>query len=103
MPNIDTTQFVCVAEFHAIEGKTDELIAALHSLIKPTHAEDGCLRYELNQRTDDPHWVTFIEKWKNKEIFDAHCATPYITHYVNNVRPELVEDFVVKLYHEVLS
>lgn len=102
MPNIDTTQIVCVAEFHAIEGKTDELIAALHSLIKPTCEEDGCLRYELNQRTDDPRWVTFIEKWKNKEIFDTHCATPYITHYFNTVRPELVDDFVVKLYSEVL-
>jgi hypothetical protein len=53
MPDIDTTQVVCVAEFHAIEGKTNEPIAALHVLIKPTHAEDGCLRYELNQRTVD--------------------------------------------------
>lgn len=102
MPDIDTTQVVCVAEFHAIEGKTDELIMALHSLMKPTHAEDGCLRYELNHRTDDPRWVTFIEKWKNKEIFDAHCAQPYITHYFNDVRPGLVDDFVVKLYSEVL-
>ncbi len=102
MPKIDTTQVVCVAEFHAIEGKTDELVEALHSLIKSTHAEDGCLRYELNQRADDPRWVTFIEKWKNKAVFDTHCGTPYITHYFNNVRPELVDDFAVKLYHEVL-
>lgn len=102
MPDFDNTQVVCIAEFHAIEGKTDELIAALHSLMKPTHAEDGCLRYELNQRTDDARWVTFIEKWKNKEIFDSHCAQPYITHYFNDVRPGLVDDFVVKLYSEVL-
>ncbi len=102
MPNIDTTQIVCIAEFHAIEGKTDELIGALHSLIKPTHEEDGCLRYELNQRTDDPRWVTFIEKWRNKEIFDIHCATPYISHFFSTVRPELVDDFLVKLYSEVL-
>ena len=50
MPNKNTTQVVCVAEFRAKEGKTDELIAALHVLMKPTHAEPGCIRYELNQR-----------------------------------------------------
>ena len=29
MPNKETTQVVCVAEFRAKEGKTDELIAAV--------------------------------------------------------------------------
>ena len=48
-----STQVVCVAEFRALEGKTEELIEALHSLIDPTHKEPGCLRYELNQRSDD--------------------------------------------------
>jgi quinol monooxygenase YgiN len=102
MPKKNTTQIVCVADFHAIEGKTDELIDALHVLIKPTVAEAGCLRYELNQRKDDPRWITFIEKWKDKKIFDKHCATPYITHYFDTVRPGLVDDFVVKLYDEIL-
>jgi len=98
----DTTQVVCVAEFLAKPGKTDELIAALHVLMEPTHQEKGCLRYELNQRTDDPRWITFIEKWSDKPTFDKHCAMPYITHYFDDVRPNLVEDFVVKLYEEIL-
>jgi quinol monooxygenase YgiN len=46
--------------------------------------------------------VTFIEKWKNKEIFDKHCAMSYIADYFENVRPKLVDDFSVKLYNEVL-
>ena len=102
MHKVDNIRVVCIAEFHALDGKTETLIAALHSLIKPTHEEEGCLRYELNQRTDDPRWVTFIEKWENKEIFDTHCAKPYITRYFDDVRPELVDDFKVTLYHEVL-
>ena len=102
MPKVEITQVVCVAEFHAFEGKTDELIDALHCLIVPTVAESGCLRYELNQRSDDPRWIAFIEKWKDKQAFDAHCATPYITNYFDNVRPGLVEDYVVRLYREIL-
>jgi len=102
MPSKDTTQVVCVAEFFATEGKTEELIDALHVLIQPTHAEPGCVRYELNQRTDDPRGVTFVEKWKNKQVFDEHCATPYISNFFDKVRPGLVERFEVKLYEEIL-
>jgi quinol monooxygenase YgiN len=102
MPNKDTTQVVCVAEFRALEGKTDDLIAALQVLMVPTHNEPGCIRYELNQRDDDPRWVTFIEKWKDRKAFDEHCAMPYIAHYFNDVRPELVESFEVKLYQEIM-
>jgi quinol monooxygenase YgiN len=88
MTKKNTVQVVCVAEFHALEGKTDELVAALHSLIEATTAEPGCIRYELNQRVDDPRW--------------EHCQMSYITHYFNDVRPHLVETFEVKLYQEIL-
>jgi quinol monooxygenase YgiN len=95
-------QVVCVAEWRAAEGKSDELAAALHSLIEATTNEPGCIRYELNQRVDDPRWITFIEKWKDQKTFDDHCQMPYIQHYFDVVRPELVEDFAVKLYREIL-
>jgi len=102
MPNKETTRVVCVAEFYAKDGKTDDLISALHSLMNPTHKESGCLRYELNQRVDDPRWITFIEKWTDKKAFDEHCAMSYIKNYFDNVRPGLVENFEVKLYEEIL-
>lgn len=102
MPNKNTTQVVCVAEFFAKEGKVQELIKALHVLMKPTHSEAGCIRYELNQRTDNPSGITFIEKWRDRQAFDDHCATQYITHFFNSVRPELVDRFEVKLFEEIL-
>jgi quinol monooxygenase YgiN len=95
-------QVVCVAEWRAVEGKSDELAAALQSLIEATTNEPGCIRYELNQRVDDPRWITFIEKWKDQKTFDEHCRMPYIQHFFDVVRPELVEDFAVKLYREIL-
>jgi quinol monooxygenase YgiN len=102
MTKKNEVQVVCVAEFHAIEGKTEELVAALHSLIAATTAEPGCIRYELNQRVDDERWVTFVEKWKDQKAFDEHCQMPYITHFFDDLRPQLVEDFAVKLYQEIL-
>jgi quinol monooxygenase YgiN len=102
MPSKNSIQVVCVAEFFAKDGKAGELIDALHVLIKPTHAEDGCIRYELNQRADQQNGITFIEKWKDKKAFDEHCAKPYISDFFNNVRPGLVDRFEVKLYEEIL-
>jgi quinol monooxygenase YgiN len=102
MTRKDSVQVVCVAEFRALEGKTGALIAALHSLIKATTAEPGCIRYELNQRVDDDRWITFVEKWKDQKAFDEHCAMTYIKHFFDDVRPPLVEDFAVKLYQEIL-
>ncbi len=102
MPKKNTTQVVCVAEFYAKEGKENELVDALHVLMQPTHKEAGCIRYELNQRVDDPRWITFVEKWKDKRSFDEHCATDYIKNYFDNVRPNLVDNFEVKLYEEIL-
>jgi len=98
----NTTQVVCVAEFLAMPGKTEDLIAALHGLMEPTHKEPGCVRYELNQRSDDDRWIAFIEKWKDREVFDRHCAMPYIKRFFDDVRPSLVETFEVKLYEEIL-
>jgi quinol monooxygenase YgiN len=100
MPSKNEVQVVCVAEFHAFEGKTGALIEALHSLMAPTHKEPGCIRYELNQRVDDDRWITFVEKWKDQKSFDEHCQMPYIKDYFDNVRPGLVEEFAVKLYRE---
>jgi quinol monooxygenase YgiN len=102
MPAKNTTQVVCVAEFFAKQGQTDELIEALHVLMQPTHAEPGCLRYELNQRADHPDGITFIEKWRDRKAFDEHCAMPYIANFFDNVRPGLVDHFEVKLYEEIL-
>ena len=102
MPKKETTQVVCVAEFRAFDGKIEELVSALHALMEPTHKEPGCLRYELNQRSEDKRWVTFIEKWKDRKSFDEHCAMSYIKDFFDNVRPGLVEEYEVKLYEEIL-
>lgn len=102
MSQTDTTQLVCVAEFKAFLGKEQELIAALHSLMEPSHKEPGCLRYELNQSMNDSRRVTFVEKWKHRDAFDEHCATPYIKNFFDNIRPLLVEEFEVTLYREIL-
>ena len=77
-------QVVCVAEFWAKEGKSDESPRCT-THCRATTKEPGCIRYELNQRVDDPRWITYIEKWKDQKTFDDHCQMPYIQHYFDVV------------------
>lgn len=96
------TQLVCIAKFIAIKGEEDKLIKNLHGLIRLTTREGGCLRYELNQSIDNPEIITFIEKWFDKETFDAHCAKDYIVNFFKGGNPDYVESFDVSLHKEFL-
>jgi quinol monooxygenase YgiN len=95
-------ELVCVAQFIAKAGSEDELLKELHSLIGPTTKEKGYIRYELNQGTDNPRQVAFVEKFASREAFDTHCGMPYIKKFFADVAPRLVESQVVTLYKEVL-
>ncbi len=102
MPKKARKEIVCVAQFTAKPGKEGQLIRSLHKLMKPTHQEKGCLRYELNQQIDSPRVVTFIEKWADKKTFDKHCAMSYIVDYFDNIAPKLVKEQKVTLHREIL-
>jgi len=59
-----------VARVVARPGKEDELRTLLRGLIEPTHAEPGCVTYELLQNTADPTDFTFVEEWSS-EVMDT--------------------------------
>lgn len=95
-------ELVCIARFTAKPGKQNQLIQAILKLMGPTHKEKGCLRYELNQQSDNPRVITLVEKWSDRETFDQHCARPYTVDYLRNVVPKLVARRSVTLHEEIL-
>ncbi len=99
---INNTQLVCIARFIAKKGEVEQLLNNLHSLIRLSTQEGGCLRYELNQSIDNPEVITFIEKWYDQATFDSHCAEKYITDFFKDGNPEHVESFDVSLHKEFI-
>lgn len=97
------TQLVCIARFIANEGEADQLIENLHTLIPLTRQEGGCIRYELNQSIDNPHVITFVEKFYDQKTFDEHCNQPYIVEFFNDGKPKHVKSFDVSLHKELLA
>ncbi len=55
-----------------------EVRRILLSLIDPSRAEPGCLKYELLQNADDPTDFTFVETFVSEDALKLHAAAPYI-------------------------
>lgn len=75
-------------EFRAAPGRREELRAELLALVGPTRAEDGCLRYDLHESTDDPDVFAFYEVWRDRAAHAAHDATPHVAR-IRAVLPDL--------------
>ncbi len=72
------TDLQVVAVIAAKRGAEKEVAAALHTLVEPTRAEEGCIAYELYESVATPGTFVTIETWRGQADLDAHLKTPHI-------------------------
>jgi quinol monooxygenase YgiN len=65
-----------IARAVAREGKSEELKALFHGLLKPTRAEAGCKFYEVVE-SNQPGLFYFNELWESHAHLDAHVASSH--------------------------
>jgi quinol monooxygenase YgiN len=70
-----------VAHIKARPDTIDATRDLLMTLIDPTRAESGCIKYELLQNDTDPTDFTFVEEWASSDSLSAHLQTEHL-HYV---------------------
>ena len=87
-----------VAHLTAKPDKVEETRAALTTLIHPTRAEEGCIRYELMQNNADPSDFTFVEEWSSDEALDAHLQTDHINLLVSRAEDLLAAPPDIRRY-----
>ena len=72
MPDI-----VAIATLTPAPGKTEELVAAMTSLVEQVHAqEEGCLLYALHRHPDGQRLV-MVEKYTGPDAVTAHRASDH--------------------------
>jgi quinol monooxygenase YgiN len=67
-----------VARVVALPEKVEQLKTILYSLVEPTRAETGCLKYELLQNQADTTDFTFVEEWSTSADLEAHLQSKHI-------------------------
>jgi quinol monooxygenase YgiN len=61
-------------------GRADEVRPILKSLLLPTLAEEGCLRYEMNESEDGQSWV-FTELWESRALWERHMKSEQVARF----------------------
>ena len=81
----NTASLAVVAVFRARAGKDEELGRQLLSLVTPTRQEEGSRFYQICQsRNDSAEWLV-LENWRDRDAFDFHMSTPYISAFMQQV------------------
>ena len=75
------TPLTIIAKLKAKPGKEQEVYDACHALLAPTHAEEGCINYDMHRSVEDPAVIIFYENWTTRELWDAHMASPHLTAF----------------------
>ena len=63
------TPLTIIAKLKAKPGKEQEVYDACHALLAPTHAEEGCINYDMHRSVEDPAIIIFYENWTTRELF----------------------------------
>lgn len=75
-----------VAKHYVKEDKVEEFIELAKKMVEETVKEDGCIKYELFQDTEDPKVLTFIEEWEDRAALERHKATEHFVTIVPVLR-----------------
>jgi len=92
-----------LARHRAKPDAVDEVRKILLSLIEPSRAEAGCLKYELLQNADDPTDFTFVETFANDEALKAHAAAPYIAGLAAKLEGLVAQPAEVSRYRAIAA
>jgi quinol monooxygenase YgiN len=59
----------------------EALIALCRSMIAPSRAEDGCLRYSFYEDLGEKDTFLFYEEWRDQASIDRHNTTKHFLDF----------------------
>ena len=71
-----------IARIQAKPGKEAKVKQELMKLVAPTHAEAGCIQYDLHQAIEDSALFFFYETLVSKKTLDEHLAKPHLAAFM---------------------
>jgi quinol monooxygenase YgiN len=82
-------QLVVIAYLTAKPGKETEARKHIRALLAPTHAEKGCIVYDLHEMHGEPAKFVFYEVWKSAEHLNAHAKSKHLKAF-REISPEFL-------------
>lgn len=83
------------------EGCVEEFKATAKELVAKSQAEEENIFYTLNQSTEDPRVLAFMECWKDKDALARHEKTEHFTTILPKLGELCEESYPAVLMDEV--
>ncbi len=70
-----------IAIFNAIQGKEEELKAALSELVSCNAKENGCIYFNLHESSTQNGQFMIYEIWATKEAHNKHDSSAHVMNW----------------------
>lgn len=90
-----------VARLKAKEGQEQRLREELMKLVEPTHAEQGCIQYDLHESNEEKGLFLFYENWTDAQALERHLRSPHINHLRSQESTLLAQPVEITLWTRV--
>jgi len=78
-------EFFIFARFHALEGREQEVMAALTEQVLVTRAETGCLAIAAYRSVRDPRLFWIHSRWTHEAAFQIYADLPNTIRFVERM------------------
>ena len=92
-----------IAKLTIKEGKVDEVIDLVKTLMAEVAKEEGTLAYTLNRDPSNPNAVIFMERYKDKAALDYHSSTPHFKAFFGSIKGLLAGKPEISVLEEIQS
>lgn len=91
-----------VARNHAQEEKLQEILEMYKEMVELTRKENGCIKYELYQDTNNPAIITMIEEWESRSALEAHLNSEHFLRIIPQVKPFMIKPTDMNIYTQLI-
>ncbi len=78
-------------------AQTEALAALLQSMVEPSRNENGCLKYDLYQQSDDPSYFMLLEIWNSEDHLEQHKLSDHFLQFKSEAPALLAEKSSINL------
>jgi quinol monooxygenase YgiN len=83
------TERTCLAKITALEGRRDDVLKEFEAVVSAARDEPGTLTYEVYADRRNPAVIWFLERYADKESFEAHLGSETLASVGKSVEPLL--------------
>jgi quinol monooxygenase YgiN len=92
---------IVIAYVTAKPGKESEARKNLRALLAPTHAEKGCIVYDLHEMHSEPGKFVFYEVWKSAEHLNSHAKSKHLKAFQKSAPDFLAEPIDLTMWKKL--